>query len=126
VRVGGAPRRWRQRHWGAQRRHGCARDPVAPNRLKRGPARVIFPVCWVKSDTPDRTGGEPMTGFDPFAKQGGPAAWDPQHRDNSPELADRLRGDVDEEKVRGDVSSAAATPEPAIDDDPHFAPEFTD
>jgi len=67
-----------------------------------------------------------MARFDPYANQGGPAAWDPQHRDNSRELADRLLGEVDDDAVESDVKEATRTPEPAIDDDPHFAPEFTD
>ncbi|HNP16257.1 MAG: hypothetical protein KF739_09880 [Cryobacterium sp.] len=31
-----------------------------------------------------------MADFDPFANQGGPAAWDPEHRDDSKKRADEL------------------------------------
>jgi hypothetical protein len=31
-----------------------------------------------------------MADFDPFANQGGPAAWDPEHGDDSKKLTDEL------------------------------------
>lgn len=67
-----------------------------------------------------------MAAFDPFANQGGPAAWDPQHPNNSRELADRLLRDVDDDAVENDVKDALDREEPPIDDDPLLAPEFTD
>lgn len=37
------------------------------------------------------TGKEPVVAdFDPFANQGGPAAWDPEHADDSKTRADEL------------------------------------
>lgn len=67
-----------------------------------------------------------MAGFDPFANQGGPAAWDPDHHDNSREIADRLLNEVDDATIRRQLAAATATREDPIDDDPHFSPQFTD
>ena len=85
-----------------------------------------------------------MAAFDPYANQGGPAAWDPQHHDDSRALADKLLREVDNDEHADDVSDAthltAPTPErakatasePAPDPDdgpdlgPEFGPEFTD
>ncbi|MEO7373546.1 MAG: hypothetical protein ABIW36_06505 [Terrimesophilobacter sp.] len=38
-----------------------------------------------------------MADFDPFANQGGPAAWDPEHTDDSKAQADELLNKVGEE-----------------------------
>ncbi len=37
-----------------------------------------------------------MAGFDPFANQGGPVAWDPEHPDHSKEVADELLARVED------------------------------
>lgn len=66
-----------------------------------------------------------MAEFDPYANQGGPAAWDPQHRDDSRELADRLLREVDADAVAKDVEDAGRTNEPPAAA-PHVTPEFTD
>ncbi|HRN29317.1 MAG TPA: hypothetical protein PK781_04815 [Terrimesophilobacter sp.] len=67
-----------------------------------------------------------MAGFDPFANQGGPAAWDPQHRDNSRELADKLLAEIDDAAIENEVKKVNGANEPTSDDDPYFKPEFTD
>lgn len=67
-----------------------------------------------------------MAAFDPFANQGGPAAWDPQHHDNSRELADRLLREIDEEPATAPPSDADPTDTTDLDDDAPLAPEFTD
>lgn len=38
-----------------------------------------------------------MADFDPFANQGGPAAWDPEHADDSKKQADDLLKKLSEE-----------------------------
>ena len=40
-----------------------------------------------------------MAGFDPFANQGGAAAWDPDHPDDSRAIADELLGNLDEDDL---------------------------
>ena len=37
-----------------------------------------------------------MADFDPFANQGGPAAWDPEHGDDSKKLTEELLKKLDE------------------------------
>lgn len=67
-----------------------------------------------------------MAGFDPFANQGGPAAWDPDHRDDSRERADQLLDQVDDATIRQQLRESAESHDDPIADDPHFSPEFTD
>lgn len=67
-----------------------------------------------------------MAGFDPFANQGGPAAWDPDHRDDSRELADRLLDQVDDDAIQQELDATTESHDDPIADDPHFSPEFTD
>lgn len=67
-----------------------------------------------------------MAGFDPFANQGGPVAWDPDHRDDSRETADRLLDAVDDATIRRQLDAATESHEDPLDDDPHFSPAFTD
>ena len=43
-----------------------------------------------------------MAGFDPFANQGGAAAWDPDHPDHSREIADELLSNVDQDDADSD------------------------
>lgn len=45
-----------------------------------------------------------MATFDPFANQGGAAAWDPDHADDSRAIADDLFADLDDDSWPEDVS----------------------
>ena len=60
-----------------------------------------------------------MADFDPFANQGGPAAWDPEHEDDSKKQADELLNNLSEDSepgtepgdLGGDADDAQADPE---------------
>ncbi len=54
-----------------------------------------------------------MADFDPFANQGGPAAWDPEHDDDSKKLTDELLSKLDD----GDEDEPSAGPPYFTDDD---------
>lgn len=57
-----------------------------------------------------------MTGFDPFANQGGPAAWDPQYHDNSREVADKLLREVPDDERPADPELVEEHPPPPNDE----------
>lgn len=74
-----------------------------------------------------------MTAFDPFANQGGPAAWDPAHDDNSRELAEKLLRAVPDEERPIDPDFVEEHPPPPnderivdLDADGWAEPGFTD
>jgi hypothetical protein len=53
--------------------------------------------------------------FDPFANQGGPAAWDPQHSDDSKKRADELLKNTGEAPGAEPRDFAGGEPDPELD-----------
>ncbi len=64
-----------------------------------------------------------MADFDPFANQGGPAAWDPEHRDDSKKRADELLKKLAESDAEPGSGPAAFAREDAGNSDENEADE---